>query len=234
MKAEIWPCSSYNYIINVSIKGWMSLNKLVLKSLAKNWLKCCWALKVKYKPLSIKHYGFSLFQHIHPNIPFHLPQWLIFLITVLNWLFKGELPPYYKPWMDISLQIPDLVKSQELRSRISKVSSDNDLTSHCILDTLNVYMEPRFSTKCIFRCRCWVASSCRITESYGWPTWPSAWWRWATPGRTERRTQLRYQRGSQTTFDILEFYIVFLQWNCGKSQKFAEIANLLVIVLYNF
>lgn len=31
--------------------------------------------------------------------------------------------------MDISLQVPELVKSQELRSRINKVSSDNDLTS---------------------------------------------------------------------------------------------------------
>lgn len=35
MKAEIWPCSSYNYVINVGIKGWMSLNKLVLRSPAK-------------------------------------------------------------------------------------------------------------------------------------------------------------------------------------------------------
>lgn len=130
MEAEIWPCSSYNYVINASIKGWMSLNKLVLKSPAKNWFKCCGALKVQYKPLSIN--GLSFFQHIYPNISLHLPQWSIFPITVLNGLFKGELPPYYKPWMDISLQIPELVKSQELRSRINKVRRGNDLTSHSI------------------------------------------------------------------------------------------------------
>lgn len=34
---------------------------------------------------------------------------------------KEELPPYYQPWMDIALRIPELAQSHELRSRINKV-----------------------------------------------------------------------------------------------------------------
>ncbi|XP_047447403.1 indoleamine 2,3-dioxygenase 1 [Mugil cephalus] len=32
-----------------------------------------------------------------------------------------ELPPYYQPWMDIALRIPELVDSHELRSHINKM-----------------------------------------------------------------------------------------------------------------
>ncbi|XP_005457512.1 indoleamine 2,3-dioxygenase 1 [Oreochromis niloticus] len=32
-----------------------------------------------------------------------------------------ELPPYYQPWMDIALKIPELAQSHELRSRINKM-----------------------------------------------------------------------------------------------------------------
>lgn len=32
-----------------------------------------------------------------------------------------ELPPYYQPWMDIALRIPELVHSHELRSHINKM-----------------------------------------------------------------------------------------------------------------
>lgn len=32
-----------------------------------------------------------------------------------------ELPPYYKPWLDIALQLPELVHSHELRSRVSRM-----------------------------------------------------------------------------------------------------------------
>ncbi|XP_075895145.1 indoleamine 2,3-dioxygenase 1 [Nelusetta ayraudi] len=33
----------------------------------------------------------------------------------------AELPPYYKPWMDIALQVPELVNSKELRSHIDEL-----------------------------------------------------------------------------------------------------------------
>lgn len=42
-------------------------------------------------------------------------------------LFKAELPPYYKPWMEIALQVPELVNSKELRLRIDKVFSNDPL-----------------------------------------------------------------------------------------------------------
>lgn len=32
-----------------------------------------------------------------------------------------ELPPYYKPWLDIALELPELVHSHELRSRVSRM-----------------------------------------------------------------------------------------------------------------
>ncbi|XP_072289783.1 indoleamine 2,3-dioxygenase 1 isoform X2 [Eucyclogobius newberryi] len=32
-----------------------------------------------------------------------------------------ELPPYYQPWMDIALHLPELVHSHELRSRVSRM-----------------------------------------------------------------------------------------------------------------
>ncbi|XP_030593273.1 indoleamine 2,3-dioxygenase 1 [Archocentrus centrarchus] len=32
-----------------------------------------------------------------------------------------ELPPYYKPWMDIALRVPELVHSHELRSHVNKM-----------------------------------------------------------------------------------------------------------------
>ncbi|XP_041792229.1 indoleamine 2,3-dioxygenase 1 [Chelmon rostratus] len=32
-----------------------------------------------------------------------------------------ELPPYYQPWMDIALRVPELVQSHELRSHINKM-----------------------------------------------------------------------------------------------------------------
>lgn len=34
---------------------------------------------------------------------------------------KEELPPYYQPWMDIALRIPELVHARELRSHINEV-----------------------------------------------------------------------------------------------------------------
>lgn len=33
----------------------------------------------------------------------------------------NELPPYYQPWMDIALQVPELVQSHELRSHINRM-----------------------------------------------------------------------------------------------------------------
>ncbi|KAM9360494.1 indoleamine 2,3-dioxygenase 1 [Symphorus nematophorus] len=32
-----------------------------------------------------------------------------------------ELPPYYQPWMDIALQVPELVQSHELRSHVNSM-----------------------------------------------------------------------------------------------------------------
>lgn len=48
--------------------------------------------------------------------------------SFLPCISKEELPPYYQPWMDITLRIPELVHSHELRSHINKVSGDNKLT----------------------------------------------------------------------------------------------------------
>lgn len=44
------------------------------------------------------------------------------LATVVICTFKAELPPYYKPWMEIAQQIPELVNSKELRLHIDEVS----------------------------------------------------------------------------------------------------------------
>ncbi|KAI3371913.1 hypothetical protein L3Q82_006786 [Scortum barcoo] len=58
-------------------------------------------------------YAKSLFSldsyHISEELGFILPDPL------------EELPPYYQPWMDIALQIPELVHSHELRSHINKM-----------------------------------------------------------------------------------------------------------------
>lgn len=58
-----------------------------------------------------------------------------------TWLSKEELPPYYQPWMDIALRVPELVLSHELRFHINKVSGDNKLTTR----TIQQFMEPWFS-----------------------------------------------------------------------------------------
>ncbi|XP_062274327.1 indoleamine 2,3-dioxygenase 1 [Scomber scombrus] len=47
--------------------------------------------------------------HVSEELGFILPEPL------------EELPPYYQPWMDIALQVPELVHSQELRSLINKM-----------------------------------------------------------------------------------------------------------------
>lgn len=41
---------------------------------------------------------------------------------------KEELPPYYKPWMDIALRVPELVHSRQLRFLINKVGGDDKVT----------------------------------------------------------------------------------------------------------
>lgn len=62
---------------------------------------------------------------------------MIHIFTCTSHL-KEELPPYYQPWMDITLQIPELVHSHELRPYINKVSGDNILTRM-------MFMKPSFS-----------------------------------------------------------------------------------------
>lgn len=103
---------------------------------------------------------------------------------------KEELPPYYQPWMEIAMRVPELVHSHKLRPLINKVSGDNKLTR-------TVHYVYGAMVQCCYsplsRCHCWAASFCRDTESYGWPTWPSVLWPWATSGRRERMTQLRYR-----------------------------------------
>ncbi|XP_026199340.1 indoleamine 2,3-dioxygenase 1 [Anabas testudineus] len=47
--------------------------------------------------------------HVSEELGFILPEPL------------EELPPYYQPWMDITLRIPELVHSHELRSHINKM-----------------------------------------------------------------------------------------------------------------
>ncbi|XP_040010393.1 indoleamine 2,3-dioxygenase 1 [Xiphias gladius] len=47
--------------------------------------------------------------HVSEELGFILPEPL------------KELPPYYQPWMDIALQVPELVHSHVLRSRINKM-----------------------------------------------------------------------------------------------------------------
>uniref|UniRef100_A0A672Z8E6 Indoleamine 2,3-dioxygenase 2-like n=1 Tax=Sphaeramia orbicularis TaxID=375764 RepID=A0A672Z8E6_9TELE len=54
--------------------------------------------------------------HVSEEFGFILPQPL------------EELPPYYQPWMDIALRVPELVHSHELRSCINRVGEDNKLT----------------------------------------------------------------------------------------------------------
>ncbi|KAF3695945.1 Indoleamine 2,3-dioxygenase 2 [Channa argus] len=58
--------------------------------------------------------------HVSKELGFILPEPL------------EELPPYYKPWMDITLRIPELVYSHELRSNIDKMPllSSNFLQKH--------------------------------------------------------------------------------------------------------
>lgn len=63
-----------------------------------------------------------------------------FLRDAPTWLSKEELPPYYQPWMDIALRVPELVLSHKLRFHINKVSGDNKLTR-----TIQQFMEPWFS-----------------------------------------------------------------------------------------
>lgn len=68
------------------------------------------------------------------EVPFHfrMPWWWSTFSypahRALTWLSKEELPPYYQPWMDIALRVPELVHSHELRLHINKVSGDNKLT----------------------------------------------------------------------------------------------------------
>ncbi|KAK2837450.1 hypothetical protein Q5P01_014662 [Channa striata] len=47
--------------------------------------------------------------HVSKELGFILPEPL------------AELPPYYKPWMDVALRIPELVQSHELRSHIDQM-----------------------------------------------------------------------------------------------------------------
>ncbi|XP_018525289.1 indoleamine 2,3-dioxygenase 1 [Lates calcarifer] len=47
--------------------------------------------------------------HVSEELGFILPEPL------------KELPPYYQPWMDIALRVPELVHSHELRSHINKM-----------------------------------------------------------------------------------------------------------------
>ncbi|XP_040898519.1 indoleamine 2,3-dioxygenase 1 [Toxotes jaculatrix] len=47
--------------------------------------------------------------HVSEELGFILPEPL------------KELPPYYQPWMDIALQVPELVHSHELRAHINKM-----------------------------------------------------------------------------------------------------------------
>uniref|UniRef100_A0A8C5GFY5 Indoleamine 2,3-dioxygenase 2-like n=1 Tax=Gouania willdenowi TaxID=441366 RepID=A0A8C5GFY5_GOUWI len=54
-------------------------------------------------PFSLNSY------HVSEKLGFVLPDPLV------------ELPPYYQPWMDIALRVPELVHSHELRSHINKM-----------------------------------------------------------------------------------------------------------------
>ncbi|XP_056232676.1 indoleamine 2,3-dioxygenase 1 isoform X1 [Seriola aureovittata] len=47
--------------------------------------------------------------HVSEELGFILPEPL------------KDLPPYYKPWMDIALRVPELVQSHELRSHINQM-----------------------------------------------------------------------------------------------------------------
>uniref|UniRef100_A0A3B4W902 Indoleamine 2,3-dioxygenase 1 n=1 Tax=Seriola lalandi dorsalis TaxID=1841481 RepID=A0A3B4W902_SERLL len=47
--------------------------------------------------------------HVSEELGFILPEPLV------------DLPPYYKPWMDIALRVPELVQSHELRSHINQM-----------------------------------------------------------------------------------------------------------------
>uniref|UniRef100_A0A3B4V8R8 Indoleamine 2,3-dioxygenase 1 n=1 Tax=Seriola dumerili TaxID=41447 RepID=A0A3B4V8R8_SERDU len=47
--------------------------------------------------------------HVSEELGFILPEPLV------------DLPPYYKPWMDIALRVPELVQSHELRSHINEM-----------------------------------------------------------------------------------------------------------------
>ncbi|XP_056148479.1 indoleamine 2,3-dioxygenase 1 [Lampris incognitus] len=49
--------------------------------------------------------------------PYHVSEELGFILPAP----LGELPPYYQPWMDIALHVPELVHSHELRSCIHKM-----------------------------------------------------------------------------------------------------------------
>ena len=54
------------------------------------------------------------------------------------------MPPYYQPWMDIALHVPELVQSHELRSHINKVKGENKLTRRVL------YILLRYSSKVVF------------------------------------------------------------------------------------
>ncbi|XP_035497015.1 indoleamine 2,3-dioxygenase 1 [Scophthalmus maximus] len=58
--------------------------------------------------------------HVSEELGFILPEPLT------------ELPPYYQPWMDIALRVPELVHSHELRSHINRMPllSTNILQKH--------------------------------------------------------------------------------------------------------
>lgn len=87
-----------------------------------------------------------------------------------------------------------------------------------------------------FRCHYWAPSSCKSTGSYDWHTWPWVQWQWATPGRMEMRTGLRYE-----IWLHYEATLVFLGWQ--QSDKLSWLirgkgiigkAKIFVIIKHNF